>query len=181
MKVIYSPDHIYHDPKTHMYDSAFHPHPDSLKRVEVILKTLKSLSIKPNKVKTTVPESILYKIHDRNYIKFLEQICKTIKADEEFFPEMFNHNVRNVSEISLLQAKLGFYCKDTYTPVGNGTYKASIAAASVAYEAAVYLRKSKNRFVYAVCRGSGHHAERAYMCGYCYINNEAIAAEYLSQ
>ena len=33
---------------------------------------------------------------------------------------------------------------------------------------------------YALCRPPGHHAERSRMGGYCYFNNTAIAAEYLS-
>ena len=48
-----------------------------------------------------------------------------------------------------------------------------------ALTAASYVRRGE-RVAYALCRPPGHHALRARMGGYCYFNNTAIAAEYLS-
>ena len=37
------------------------------------------------------------------------------------------------------------------------------------------------RFAYALCRPPGHHAERRIYGGFCYLNNAAVAAHYLSR
>ena len=38
-----------------------------------------------------------------------------------------------------------------------------------------------NHSAFALCRPPGHHAGRAYAAGYCYLNNAAIAAHWLTQ
>jgi acetoin utilization deacetylase AcuC-like enzyme len=71
------------------------------------------------------------------------------------------------------------YSFDTYTPVNSATYEAARGSAMAALTAASHVRRGE-RVSYALCRPPGHHAERARMGGYCYFNNAAIAAEYLS-
>ncbi len=53
-------------------------------------------------------------------------------------------------------------------------------SANVALTAASLLVKGE-RFAYALCRPPGHHAERRIYGGFCYFNNSAIAAQYLSR
>ena len=46
---------------------------------------------------------------------------------------------------------------------------------------AATLIANGERFAYALCRPPGHHAERRIYGGFCFLNNSAIAANYLSR
>ena len=72
----------------------------------------------------------------------------------------------------------GYYSFDMCAPIVAGTYQAARAAADVALTAADLLLGGE-RVVYALCRPPGHHAGSDLYGGYCYLNNAAIAAEYL--
>jgi acetoin utilization deacetylase AcuC-like enzyme len=69
---------------------------------------------------------------------------------------------------------------DTYTPIASKTYEAARSAVDVTLTGAKYLLGGE-QIVYALCRPPGHHAEYKTMGGYCYFNNAAIAANYLSK
>ncbi|MBL8961281.1 MAG: hypothetical protein JNJ98_15600 [Gemmatimonadetes bacterium] len=64
------------------------------------------------------------------------------------------------------------------TPVTPGAYAAALQAVSAAVAAANALTGG-DRYAYAVCRPPGHHAGRAFMGGYCYLNNAGAAAQVL--
>lgn len=74
-----------------------------------------------------------------------------------------------------------YFTMDTYTPILPGTYFASVSAVNVALTGGELLLLKKEQLIYALCRPPGHHAETARMGGYCYFNNAAIVAQYLSQ
>ena len=72
----------------------------------------------------------------------------------------------------------GYYAFDLSAPIVAGTYRAARAAANVALTGAALLDAGQ-RAVYALCRPPGHHAGRDMCGGYCFLNNAAIATEYL--
>lgn len=74
----------------------------------------------------------------------------------------------------------GCFAMDTTTLIGPGTYEAVRAAADVALTAADRLL-SGDRAAYAACRPPGHHAGAEYYGGSCYLNNAAIAAQWLRE
>jgi acetoin utilization deacetylase AcuC-like enzyme len=99
--------------------------------------------------------------------------------------------LRNHIPTSLL-GKAGYYMMDLSAPIAAGTYEAALASANCALSgakfiaASVYpLQKSAPPLnplsTFALCRPPGHHAGHANCGGYCYINNAAIAANWLSQ
>jgi acetoin utilization deacetylase AcuC-like enzyme len=67
---------------------------------------------------------------------------------------------------------------DAGVPVTAGTWVAAQAAADVALTGAQRLLEGAPA-AFALCRPPGHHAATAAMGGYCYLNNAAIAAQYL--
>jgi acetoin utilization deacetylase AcuC-like enzyme len=69
---------------------------------------------------------------------------------------------------------------DTYTPITSGTFSAAKSSVDVALTGAARVLGGE-RVVYSLCRPPGHHAEYKVMGGYCYFNNAAIAANYLSK
>ncbi len=77
-------------------------------------------------------------------------------------------------------AKLGQYAFDAGTPLMAGTWTAAREGAACAVAAAQALIAGEKATV-ALTRPPGHHAGAAYMGGYCFLNNAAIAAQYLRQ
>jgi len=72
----------------------------------------------------------------------------------------------------------GYYSFDLSAPIVAGTYRAARAAADSALTGAALLLEGQP-LAYALCRPPGHHAGRDLYGGYCYLNNAAIAAQYL--
>jgi acetoin utilization deacetylase AcuC-like enzyme len=77
-----------------------------------------------------------------------------------------------------ITGKLGYYAMAGETSITPGTWEAACAAADVALTAAQRLRAGA-RGAFALCRPPGHHAARDLYGGYCFLNNAAIAAQYL--
>jgi acetoin utilization deacetylase AcuC-like enzyme len=77
-----------------------------------------------------------------------------------------------------LAARTGAYCYDTMTLVGAGTWEAARAAVDLALTAADLVIGGAPA-AYACCRPPGHHVTRSAFGGSCYLNNSAIAAQYL--
>jgi acetoin utilization deacetylase AcuC-like enzyme len=63
-------------------------------------------------------------------------------------------------------------------PITAGTWDAVQASADVALTGAQAILDGAAS-AFALCRPPGHHAAAAAMGGYCYLNNAAIAAQYL--
>ena len=77
-----------------------------------------------------------------------------------------------------ITGKLGYYAMAGETSISAGTWEAARAAADVAVSAADRVRAGA-RAAFALCRPPGHHAARDLYGGYCFLNNAAIAAQYL--
>jgi acetoin utilization deacetylase AcuC-like enzyme/GNAT superfamily N-acetyltransferase len=72
----------------------------------------------------------------------------------------------------------GYYCIDTFTPINANAYLAARRSVDCALTAAREILDGR-RIAYALIRPPGHHAERRSFGGFCYFNNNAIAAQYL--
>jgi acetoin utilization deacetylase AcuC-like enzyme len=77
-----------------------------------------------------------------------------------------------------LSARTGSWAFDTTTPVGEGTWEAARGAVDVALTAADLVLDGAPA-AYACCRPPGHHVTRSAYGGSCYLNNAAVAAQYL--
>lgn len=161
INVIYSPLHSAHRPTWEYFNAKRVPHVEVPERLEAIVTKLERSRI----VDFTSPQFLasnetevmdrVRKFHLKQYVNFMEDTSSHIG---EFFPE--------------------YFIADTYTPLSGGTYRAALTAVDCALTGARAL--SAQTLVYALCRPPGHHAGRAAMSGYCYFNNAAIAADYLS-
>jgi acetoin utilization deacetylase AcuC-like enzyme len=81
-------------------------------------------------------------------------------------------------EPQAVSARTGFYCFDTTTALGEGTWRAARAAVDCALTAADLVLGEESG-VYACCRPPGHHVTRTSYGGSCFLNNAAVAAHYL--
>jgi acetoin utilization deacetylase AcuC-like enzyme len=81
----------------------------------------------------------------------------------------------------------GYFSSDIDAPLMEGTWEAAYIASQLALRAADSLAseinstsaKSNICATFAVCRPPGHHAHSELSGGFCYLNNAAIAAQYL--
>ncbi len=76
--------------------------------------------------------------------------------------------------------QLGHYCTDSTTPILAHTWEAAYWAAQLALSAASHVQQHGGT-AYALCRPPGHHAYADMYGGYCFLNNAAIAAHWLTQ
>ena len=146
-------------------------------RVQYILKGLQSIPVKEFKLKAFAEKHILA-VHSADLFHFLKQGEKKLETGQLVYPNVFP--IRHLDRIpKSWDMQAGYYCIDTFTPVTSSVFKAARNAVNAALTGAERVSKG-SRLCYALCRPPGHHAERNVFGGFCYFNNAAIAAHYLS-
>lgn len=179
---LYSPNHKRHYPPHEVFNGDYDTAQEIPDRATSIFKALNRERFKRVGHFSSVPRSILSKIHNAKYLKFLKATCEDLGTSEYLYPSVWSYTPgaqypTNGSQVALL----GSYIFDTYTPLLRNTYATAIESASLAYSAAKLIHTYPEETFYALCRPPGHHATAAMAGGYCYINNAAVAAEYLSK
>lgn len=125
------------------------------------------------------PERLIARIHPyHDYIK--NTAASLTEKDEEFYPDLFPGEGANLAKKTNNPLWGGIWCTDAVTPIMKQTYPVAKASAECALTGAEMLAEESEKVVYALCRPSGHHAGPRVFGGYCYFNNAAVAAEYLS-
>jgi acetoin utilization deacetylase AcuC-like enzyme len=132
----------------------------------------------------------LLAVHDQGLVDFLRSAWDgwadagypDDPGQDRVVPYIFPHpglvSGRTTTVPIATSARTGFYAFDTMTPIGPGTWDAVGAAADTALTAAD-LVLSGAPVAYACTRPPGHHATAHAYGGSCYLNNAAIAAQYL--
>lgn len=178
MKVFYQ-DTSYHNPPYEIWNGEQTPHQEIPDRAKNILKALKKTSHEIVNPQEEVPESALYAVHSKEYVTYLKGLSKTITDDTYYYPSVFGIRASKSLPTNCI-AQRGYFCFDMYTPVSRRVYEAAAASATSAYAGAQAL-SDREKVVYALSRPPGHHAEKDQMGGYCYFNNAAVAAQFLSK
>ena len=118
-------------------------------------------------------------VHDGNYVDYLKRACAQVPKGKSVYPYIFP--IRNAQRMPKdLPLRAGYFCIDTFTPINANAWFAAREAVNCALTAADSVLYGA-RFAYALVRPPGHHAERRAFGGFCYFNNAAIAAHYLSR
>ncbi len=117
-------------------------------------------------------------VHDANLVNYLQKACANVPLGKSIYPYVFpiRNATRPPREMSVLS---GYYCIDTFTPIHRNAFPAARRAVDCALTAAEMVLMGR-RIAYALVRPPGHHAERKSFGGFCYFNNAAVAAHYLS-
>lgn len=148
-------------------------------RIKSILNELKKVDVFETVPTKTYPDSFVEEVHALELIKFLKKACASVEGDTVLYPEIFPK--RFPERIPLEpEHQIGYYCIDSTTPLHANAYKASRAAVNCALTAADKIIKGR-QMAYALVRPPGHHAERKLFGGFCYLNSNAVAANYLSK
>ena len=158
--IIYTDRHLLHNPPYEIYDGVKEPYAEKSERLTSIVRALKKNGFKNIQETRKFPLDLITQLHQKQYVSFLQKRSASLNINESLHPS--------------------YFITDTYAPITNGTYEAAVSAVDVVLTAAELVQNGEPT-AYAVCRPPGHHAEYKSMGGYCYFNNAAIAAEYLSK
>jgi acetoin utilization deacetylase AcuC-like enzyme/GNAT superfamily N-acetyltransferase len=147
-------------------------------RVESIRKELVKTGLFQSGSVREFPETPILKVHDTGYVNFFKRVCKDLPPGKSVYPYVFpiRNGARPPKELSV---RAGYYCIDTFTPLNQNAYLAARWGVNSALTAAEEILKG-TQMAYVLTRPPGHHAERFVFGGFCYFNNNAIAANYLS-
>ncbi len=125
------------------------------------------------------PEKHIRAVHAADYLEYFKRVCKSLEPGKSVYPYVFP--VRNAARPPKeLAVRAGYYCIDTFTPLNQNAYLAAKRSVDCALTAADQLLAGFP-LAYALVRPPGHHAESRVFGGFCYFNNGAIAANYLSR
>ncbi|UNM94989.1 histone deacetylase family protein [Ignatzschineria rhizosphaerae] len=179
MKIYYHPHQALHNPQTYFSRGKMRDPQEVPQRVEEFQKGIKSAGFT-----VTTPEDLgfdyLTKVHGFAYIEFLQtayQEWHEVPEDwgEEVIPNVF---VKDYNALKGILAKASRYIADGSAPIGKHTFESIYWSAQGALNAAKAVAEGEKVSV-SVSRPSGHHARREAAGGFCFVNNAALAAEYL--
>jgi Deacetylases, including yeast histone deacetylase and acetoin utilization protein len=132
-------------------------------------------------------------VHDVGYLNFLETaherwtefMAKQGGANSDrssaslIQAHVFAHHSSR-EKPSSIQGQVGYYLSGGSCPVDAGTWKAALGSVDTALSAADLVLEGGAKHAYALCRPPGHHAYADFAGGFCYLNNAAVAANYLA-
>lgn len=151
---------------------------ESSVRVRTILESLDKSDLFEKVPVRQFPDKHILAVHDADFVEYLRRACEEVPENKSLYPYVFP--IRNKTRPPLEPSVLsGYYCIDTFTPIHRNAYPAARRAVDCALSAAAEILEGK-RLAYALIRPPGHHAERRSFGGFCYFNNNAIAAQYLA-
>ena len=133
-------------------------------------------------------DAALRRVHRADYLDFLASAWSewvamdpgnaALDALPSVWPLAQPHAFRTDAPPLNFAARLGQYAFDSGTPLMAGSWAAAREGAACALAAAQAVLAGE-RAAMALTRPPGHHAGPAFMGGYCFINNGAVAAQAL--
>ncbi len=124
------------------------------------------------------PDRHLTAVHHGEYLGYFKKISREIDEKAPLYPYVFPLRNRARPPVEL-PVRAGYYCMDTFTPISRQAYEAARRGVDCTLTAAREILSGR-KIAYALVRPPGHHAERSFFGGFCYFNNAAVAARYLS-
>ncbi len=148
-------------------------------RIASIRKQLELTGIFEELPVRSFSDTHILELHDPGWVHYFKRVCERIGDGRSVYPYVFpiRNGARPPKE---LEIRAGYYCIDTFTPLNRNAYLAARRGVDCSLSAAQAVLEG-HRLVYALVRPPGHHAERRAFGGFCYFNNAAIAANYLSR
>jgi acetoin utilization deacetylase AcuC-like enzyme len=181
METIFTEKHILRNSKTELYGGELVQPFERPSRAEYIIGRVREVNLGPVSPPDDFGMEPILAIHDKGFIDFLQVAWRDWQAagyKGEAVPTVWP--ARRMSHIipTDVEGRLGYYALASETMISDGTWEAAYAAAQVALTGAQRIHTGANA-VFALCRPPGHHAALDMYGGYCFINNAAVAAQYL--
>lgn len=182
MHTFYSDRHRLHHGQAELIDGHFVPCFEKPERADLVLARVRAVGLGEVLAPTPFGLDPVRRVHRGDYVDFLAQawpMWTALGRTHDALPLVWPvPSLRQDVRPQHIDGLLGWYALDAGAPITAGTWTAVQDAADVALSAAAQLR-SGARAAFALCRPPGHHAAEAAMGGYCYLNNAAIAVQWL--
>ena len=185
MKVFYSDTHRKHYPPFEIFDGGLRtPYMENPDRMDQILNALRGVDWADIVSPMDFGLAPILAVHDHAYLDFLasawtEWLDTEPKDPTTLLPATFA--LRRTPQIpKSILGRAGYYMMDLSACIVEGTYQAVLASANCALGAAQDVVENGERSAFGLCRPPGHHAGKDYAGGYCFVNNAAVAANWLS-
>ena len=181
MNTVYSAKHLLRNVRTELYGGELVSPHECAQRAEFVLERVKTTSLGPVLEPAEFGLSPVLRVHDAHFVEFLATAWTEWTAagnKGEAIPDCWPARRMTQRCPDSITGKLGFYAMAAETSIGAGTWEAARASVDVALTAAAQLQRGE-RSAFALCRPPGHHAAHDLFGGYCFLNNAAIAAQYL--
>jgi acetoin utilization deacetylase AcuC-like enzyme len=181
MKTVFSELHAGHSGQLELMTGAIMPGFEKPARAEIVRARIQSEKLGPILPPAEHDLAIARRVHDSGFIDFLPQAWPMWQAAGRNGSAMAftwpTRGLRGDVRPPNIDALLGYYSFDGGATFVEGTWAAIKSSFDVAVTGAG-LVKSGERAAFALCRPPGHHAGAAFMGGYCFINNAAVAAQW---
>lgn len=183
MKIFHSDAHRLHDVPFEFNRGRMVPAYERPSRVDVIVERLRAAELGPIEAPRVFGLEHAYAVHDRGLVDFLRHAHDdwTAQGREGLLQPIAApiRNLRNDRVPRSIDGQISYYCFDNCTAITAGTWQAVKASYDIALSAADDVRVGRTTAAFGLCRPPGHHASRTFYGGYCYLNNAAVAAQYL--
>ena len=182
-----NPVHAQHRGKLEMFRGQLVPCFEVPDRVDHVVKELQHRQIRPILAPEAFDDSVLATIHPTRYLDFLKGAwaewvaLDPANAARDALPSVWPvRTLRSDVLPANFAARMGLFSMDAGTPLTSGTWVAARTGADCALSAAKAVAGGA-RSAFALSRPPGHHAGADFFGGYCFLNNTALAAQYLRE
>ena len=184
MKTFYSPAHLEHVPQQEFEGGRMSPAVEVPLRAERVKAEVERRKIGPVLAPSEFGMAPIGRVHDAGLVGFLGEASELWRKRygedaPAAIPSAWPARGLRARYDGDVESRLGTYAFDTATPIVKGTWGAARAAVNCALTAAEAVAGSE-RAAFALARPPGHHASADVFGGYCYLNNVAIAAQWLA-
>jgi len=185
MQIFYNPEHAAHQGKLEMFRGRMVPCHEVPQRQDQVFAQLALHKWGALQTPHAFDDRVLETIHSPRYLNFLQSAwaqwlaLDPANAALDAIPSVWpTRSFRNDIEPDNFAARMGLYSFDAGTPLTAGTWQAARSGADCALSAAQHIAQG-GRAAFALSRPPGHHAGADFFGGYCFLNNAALAAQYL--
>lgn len=181
MITVYSPEHRLRDARTELHRGELVKPFECPERAQYVIDRVRSEHLGQVIAPHTFGRAPLLRVHGAGYVEFLASAWVEWLATGarcEAIPDCWPARRMTQRVPVAIAGKLGYYAMACETSISAGTWEAACISADVALTGAQQL-SSGARGAFALCRPPGHHADHDLYGGYCFLNNAAIAAQYL--
>jgi acetoin utilization deacetylase AcuC-like enzyme len=180
VKTVYSDDHNLHDGLLDPRGDNWGPSAECPARANNVENAIRENQLGEIIGPDVFDEQKILRIHSADYLQFLESVWNEWLASGEkganARPDTFVGAGMRHAETECVVGRLGRYSFDATSPFVAGSWQAIRTSANVALTGAEII-KGGSRLAFSACRPPGHHATVSYCGGYCYLNNNSLAAQ----
>jgi acetoin utilization deacetylase AcuC-like enzyme len=181
MRTIYTERHRLRDAKTELYGGELVQPFERPSRVDMVIKAVRESGLGDTHEPDAFSLDPVLAVHDADFVEFLATVWQEWQKTGytgEVIATVWPARRMQSRVPRFIEGKVGYYALATETSISDGTWSAALAAKDVALTGAKGLLEGA-RGIFSLCRPPGHHAARDLFGGYCFLNNAAIAAQYL--